>query len=74
VSYLIYKPFNQPGLQRLAGADLHTRTLNNFKEVLQQHQEIKSHIESLKLFLEHESQHYDEIADRGANLDSSNEM
>jgi len=74
VSHLIYKPFNQPGLQRLAGADLCTRTLNNFKEVLWQRQEIESHIESLKLFLEHESQHYDKIADCGANLDSSNEM
>ena len=72
MSYLIYKPFNQPGLQRLAGADLRTRTLNNFKEVLRQRQEIESRVEALKLSLEHASQHYDEIADRGANLDSSN--
>jgi len=70
VPYLTYRHSNKLGLQKLAATDLHTRTLNNFKEVLWQHQEIESCIESLKLFLGHESKHYDEKADHKDNLDS----
>jgi len=70
VPYLTYRHSNKLGLQKLAAADLRTRTLNNFKEVLWQHQEIESRIESLKSFLGHESKHYDEKADHKDNLDS----
>ena len=68
--YLTYRHSNKLGLQKLAAADLCTRTLNNFKEVLRQHQEIESRIESLKSFLGRESKHYDEKADHKDNLDS----
>jgi len=70
VPYLTYRHSNKLGLQKLAAADLHTRTLNNFKEVLQQYQEIASCIESLKLFLERESKYYNEKTDHKDNLDS----
>ena len=70
--YLTYRNSNKLGPQKLAAGDLYTRTLNNFKEVLQQHQEIESHIESLKSFLERESKHYDGKADSEGNLDSKN--
>ena len=70
--YLTYRNSNKLGLQKLAAEDLRTRTLNNFKEVLRQRQEIESRIESLKLFLARESEHYDGKADSEDNLDSEN--
>jgi hypothetical protein len=45
----------------------------SFKEVLQQCQEIESRIESLKSFLENESQCCEEEADLLDHLDSSHE-
>lgn len=47
-----YEPSNQLALQRLAGADIRARTINNFKEVLQQRQAIESRVEAVKLFME----------------------
>ena len=62
---------NRPGLQRLAGAELHARTINNLKEASRQRQQIENRIEVLKVFLENESQHCNEKAD--GNLDSLDE-
>jgi hypothetical protein len=45
-------PSNCPGLQRLESAELRARTVLKFKEASQQHQEIESRAELLKLFLE----------------------
>ena len=66
--YIIFGPSNQPGLQRLAGAELCTRTIINLKEARQQHQEIENHFDQLKLFLKNESQCYNEKADYIDNL------
>jgi hypothetical protein len=60
-------PPSQPGLQRLAGAELRARTIKNFKEVSQWRHNIESQVESLKLLLKDESQRWDEKA---GNLDS----
>ncbi len=65
-----YGPSNWPGPQRLASAELCTRTIRNFKEVMQQHQEIEMRIDMIVLFLEEEAQCCNEEADR---LDSSHE-
>ena len=64
-----YKPSNQPGLQRIAGAELRTKTIANFKEGLRQRREIESLIGSLRSFLENESQCCNEEADRLDHLD-----
>jgi hypothetical protein len=66
-----YGPSNRPGPQRLAGAELHAKTLNNFKEAMRQQQEIEMHMDKIALFLEEESQRCNEEADR---LDSSHGM
>ena len=50
-------------LQRLAGAELHDRTIKNLKEVSRQCREIDSHVEQLKSFLKDESQRCDGIVD-----------
>ena len=60
-------------MQRLVSAELHPRTIKNFKEVLQQQQDIERRIEFLKLYLKDESQCCDEKADRLENLDSLHE-
>ena len=60
-------------MQRLVSAELRARTIKNFKEVLQQQQDIERCIEFLKLYLEDESQCCDEKADCLENLDSSHE-
>ena len=67
------RPSNQPGLQRIAGADLRSKTMASFKEVLLQRRKIESRIESLKSFLENESQCCEEEADRVDHLDCSHE-
>ncbi len=69
--YSLYSPSNQLGLQRLASADLRARTINNFKEVSHQHEEIENCAESLKLFLEGKYDRYIEEADHLDNLDDS---
>jgi hypothetical protein len=58
-------------MQRIADAELHSKIIASFKEVLQQRQEIESHIGSLKSFLENESQCYDKKADHLDHLDGS---
>jgi hypothetical protein len=67
----MHRSSNRPGLQRLAGAELHARTINNLKEASRQRQEIENRIEVLKVFLEDESQRCDEKAD--GDLGSSDE-
>ena len=68
-----HRPSNQPGLQRIASAELRSKTITSFKEVMRQRQEIESRIGSLKSFLENEFQRCDEEADRLDHLDGSNE-
>jgi hypothetical protein len=66
-------PSNRPGLQRLASAELRARTILKFKEASQQHQEIESRAEFLKLFLEDKYPRFHERADRVEISDDSNE-
>ena len=73
MSCFTYRPSNQPGFQRIAGADLRSKTITSFKEVLRQRREIESRIGSLKSFLENESQCCEEEADRLDHLDGSRE-
>jgi len=54
--------------------ELCMRTIEIFKKVLQQRQEIESHLDLFKLSLENESQYCGEDADCLDNLDSSHEM
>lgn len=56
--------------QRLAGAELRSKIISKFKEVLRQRQEIESRIESLKLFLEIDYQRCIEEAERMDDLDA----
>jgi len=67
-------PSNQPELQRLASADLRTRTINKFKEVSRQCQEIEECVESFKSRLEDWSQRCIEEADRLDNLGGSHPL
>ena len=69
----IYGPSNQPGLQRLAGAELRARTIINLKEAMRRRQEIENRFDQLKLFLKNESQCCDEKADYIDNLGGSHE-
>ena len=71
--YYIYRPSDQPGLQRLAGEDLRARIMQKFKEVSQWQKDIENHIESLKLFLENEFQRCNEKSSSLNNLDSLHE-
>jgi hypothetical protein len=64
------RPPCKPGLQRLAGAELRSRTIKNFKETLQQVKEIESRVEIFKSFLEDEIQRSDEKAGQVDNIDS----
>ena len=66
----IYRPFNKPTAKRLATAELRSKIISNFKEVLRQRLEIESHIESLKSFLEVDYQRCIEEADRMDDLDA----
>jgi hypothetical protein len=66
----IYRPFNKPIAKRLATTELHSKIRSNFKEVLHHHQEIKSCIELLKLFLEVDYQCCIEEADCMDSLDA----
>ena len=70
MSPFIYRPFNKPMAKRLATAELRSKIISNFKEVLHQCQEIKSRIESLKLFLEVDYQHCIGEADHMDGLDA----
>ena len=69
----MHRPSNQPGLQRLAGAELRARIVNNFKEASRQHAEIESRIDSLKSFLEEESRRSNGIVDCIDNLFSDSD-
>jgi hypothetical protein len=69
----MHRPPGKLGLQRLAGADLRARTIRNFREMLQQVQEIQRRTTMLKLFLEDEIQLCDEKAGSLDNIDSSYE-
>jgi hypothetical protein len=67
----IYRPSDQLGLQRIAGAELRARTIQNLKEVSRQHQEIENNIDSLLLFLKDEYNHIMRGAHYPDNIDSS---
>jgi len=72
VPYFTNWPSNQPGIQRLAGAELRARTIKNFKEASQQHRNIEDRIELLKSILE-EEYHSNMNVDILDNVDSSHE-
>ena len=65
---------NKLWLQRLVNAELCTKTIGNFKELLRQHQEIESRIDILKSSLEKEFTLCDETADRLDDVNKSHEM
>ena len=66
--YFIYRPSNQPGIQRSAGAELRARIVQKFKEATRQYEELENSIEPFKLFLDAEVQSCEEEADRLDNL------
>jgi len=69
----MHRPPGKLRLQRLAGAELRARTIKNFREMLQQVQEIQRRTNMLKLFLEDEIRRCDEKAGSLDDIDSSYE-
>jgi hypothetical protein len=65
---------NKLWLQRLVNAELRTKTIGNFKELLRQRQEIESRIDILKSSLEKEFTLCDETADRLDDVNKLHEM
>jgi len=68
VCYAVYRPFNEPGLQRQTSAELRARTIHNFKEASEKQQDIETTIEYIKWILESRCQSLNEKADRLDNL------
>ena len=69
----IYMSSNKLRPQRLAGNELHAKTISNFKEASQQQKDIERRLELLKSTLEHDYLLCKEMADKMDLIHSSHE-